>query len=111
MMRVLTEIESQNETFLNKKGIPFVKVLMTQNILSHHIFDATQSIVKFLKGERIHDFDLQGSGEKNISQPICLRLRERRLLIRLFIRLLREGTNVCGLVRRYYQSHLLMTYI
>lgn len=64
MMRVLTEIESQNETFLNKKGIPFVKVLMTQNILSHHIFDATQSIVKFLKGERIHDFDLQGSGEK-----------------------------------------------
>lgn len=63
-MRVLTDIESQNENFLNELGVHFVKVLMTENILSHHIFDATQSIEKFLKEEGIHDFAMQGRGEK-----------------------------------------------
>lgn len=63
-MRNLTDIESRNESFLKERNIHFVKVLMTENILSHHIFDATQSIVLFLKEEGIHDFDSQGSGEK-----------------------------------------------
>ena len=63
-MRELTEIESRNESFLKERNIHFAKVLMTENILSHHIFDATQSIDRFLKEEDIHDFDLQVSGEK-----------------------------------------------
>lgn len=64
-MRVLTEIESQNENFLNERGIHFAKVLMTENILSHHIFDATQSICMFLKNEGVHDFESQNYGEKS----------------------------------------------
>ena len=63
-MRNLTEIESRNESFLKERNIHFAKVLMTENILSHHIFDATQSIDRFLKEEGIHDFGLQSSGEK-----------------------------------------------
>lgn len=63
-MRKLTEIESRNESFLEERNIHFAKVLMTENILSHHIFDATQSIVSFLKEEGIHDFESQGCGEK-----------------------------------------------
>ena len=63
-MRNLTEIESRNESFLKERNIHFAKVLMTENILSHHIFDATQSIDHFLKEEGIHDFDLQFGGEK-----------------------------------------------
>lgn len=63
-MRDLTEIEIRNESFLKERNIHFSKVLMTENILSHHIFDATQSIVRFLKEENIHDFDLQCCGEK-----------------------------------------------
>ena len=63
-MRNLTDIESRNESFLKERNIHFAKVLMTENILSHHIFDATQFIDHFLKEEGIHDFDLQRSGEK-----------------------------------------------
>ena len=63
-MRDLTEIENRNESFLKERNIYFAKVLMTENILSHHIFDATQSIDCFLKEEGIHDFDLQDCGEK-----------------------------------------------
>ena len=63
-MRELTLIESMNEGYLKKHGIHFTKVLMTENILSHHIFDATQSINQFLKDEGIHDYESQGFGEK-----------------------------------------------
>ena len=63
-MRYLTEIENQNESFLKERNIHFAKVLMTENILSHHIFDVTQDVVRFLKEEDVHNFDLQKYGEK-----------------------------------------------
>lgn len=79
-MRTLTEIESLNESYLIKQDIRFVKVLMTENILSHHIFDATQSIVRFLKEEGIHDFESQGSGEKKYIKTRLLTFK-RELII------------------------------
>lgn len=63
-MRTLTEIESQNESFLKERGIHFAKVLLTENILSHHIFDATQSVDKYLREAGVHDFNSQNNGEK-----------------------------------------------
>ncbi len=79
-MRALTEIESKNELFLNEVGINFVKVLMTQNILSHYIFDATRSIINFLKNEGIHDFDSQNDGEKTyITTHLLTFKREQKI--------------------------------
>lgn len=63
-MRALTEIESKNESYLNSLGIHYAKVLMTENILSHHIFDATQTLIRFLKEEGVYDFDSHNKGEK-----------------------------------------------
>lgn len=77
-MRSLTEIESQNESFLKDRGIHFTKVLMTKNILSHHIFDATQTINKFLKDEGIHDFDSQGFGEKTYITTHLLTFKDEK---------------------------------
>lgn len=79
-MRTLTEIEIQNESFLKERGVHFVKVLMTENILSHHIFDATQSIDRFLKEEGIHDFDTQRSGEKKYLNTHLLTFKEERII-------------------------------
>lgn len=77
-MRDLTEIELQNEKFLWEHEIRFVKVLMTRNILSHHIFDATQSINKFLKEEGIHDYGSQKCGEKRYILTHLLTFKEER---------------------------------
>lgn len=63
-MRALTELESKNESYLKSFGIHYAKVLMTENILSHHIFDATQALIRFLKEEGVHDFDSLNRGEK-----------------------------------------------
>lgn len=63
-MRPLLEIEIKNEHFLKEQGIRFVKVLMTKNVLSHHIFDAARSIVKYFKEEDIFDFESLSPGEK-----------------------------------------------
>lgn len=79
-MRDLTEIEIQNENFLKKLGIRYAKVLMTKNILSHHIFDATQSIDLFLKEEGIHDFDLQSCGEKTYITSHLLTFKGEQIL-------------------------------
>ena len=62
--RKLSELELQNEDFLKEKGIHFAKVLLTENILSHAIFDATQEISRFLKEEGIHDFSQQANGKE-----------------------------------------------
>ena len=78
-MRALTELESQNQIFLKKHGIRFAMVVMTKNILSHHIFDATQSIVKFLKEESIHDFGTQKCGEKRYISTHLLTFKEERI--------------------------------
>ena len=63
-MRKLSELELQNEGFLKEKGIHFAKVQLTENILSHAIFDATQEITKFLREEGIHDFSHQANGKE-----------------------------------------------
>lgn len=63
-MRDLTRIESKNESYLKSLGIHYAKVLMTENILSHHIFDATQILIRFLKEEGVYDFDSLNRGEK-----------------------------------------------
>lgn len=79
-MRELTEIEIQNESFLKGLGIRYAKVLMTENILSHHIFDASQSIERFLKEEHIHDFDSQNNGEKKYITTHLLTFKEERII-------------------------------
>lgn len=79
-MRELTEIEIQNESFLKGQGIRYAKVLMTENILSHHIFDASQSIERFLKEEHIHDFDSQNNGEKKYITTHLLTFKEERII-------------------------------
>ena len=79
-MRELTEIEIQNESFLKKHEIRFAKVLLTKNILSHHIFDASQSIERFLKEEQVHDFDSQINGEKKYITTHMLTFKEDRII-------------------------------
>ena len=79
-MRELTEIEIQNESFLKEHGIHFAKVLLTENILSHHIFDASQSIERFLKEEQVHDFDSQINGEKKYITTHLLTFKEDRII-------------------------------
>lgn len=62
-MRELSELEMQNEEFLANKGISFTTVMMTNNILSHSIFDANRQIVKYLKDQGLHDYALQKNGK------------------------------------------------
>lgn len=62
-MRELSELEKQNEEFLVNKRISFTTVMMTHNILSHSIFDANKKIVKYLKEQGLHDYDLQKNGK------------------------------------------------
>ena len=49
--------------FLVNKRISFTTVMMTHNILSHSIFDANKQIVKYLKKQGLHDYDLQKNGK------------------------------------------------
>ena len=62
-MRELSELEKQNEEFLVNKRISFTTVMMTHNILSHSIFDANKQIVKYIKEQGLHDYDLQKNGK------------------------------------------------
>ena len=62
-MRELSELKKQNEEFLVNKRISFTTVMMTHNILSHSIFDANKQIVKYLKEQGLHDYDLQKNGK------------------------------------------------
>ncbi|WP_295437145.1 hypothetical protein [uncultured Prevotella sp.] len=62
-MRELSELEKQNEEFLVNKRISFTTVMMTHNILSHSIFDANKQIVKYLKEQGLHDYDIQKNGK------------------------------------------------
>ena len=61
-MRELSELEKFNVDYLADQEIPFVAVMMTENILSHAIFDATRQIVTFLKQNAIHDYSQQEKG-------------------------------------------------
>lgn len=79
-MRALTELEIQNEEFLRKNEIHYAEVFMTENILSHHIFDATYSMVKLLKNENVHDYDTQRSGEKTFIKTHLLTFKEEIIM-------------------------------
>ena len=64
-MRELTVLETQNIEYVSDKGIKFAFVLLTENILSHSIFDATRQMVAFLKECGIHDFSTQQNGTEH----------------------------------------------
>lgn len=53
-----------NAEYLNAKGIQYVLVCLTQNILKHGIFDAKVALRNLLKEQNVHDYDAQKSGEK-----------------------------------------------
>ena len=63
-MRALSELEKLNIEYLDKKGIRYVLVCLTQNILHHGIFDAKVSLRTLLKENRVHDYSTQRPGEK-----------------------------------------------
>lgn len=67
-MRTLSELEQMNTEYLTKKGIQYVLVCLTQNILHHGIFDAKVALRDLLREMSVHDYDTQNPGDK-ISIP------------------------------------------
>lgn len=67
-MRALSELEKVNTEFLDKMGVQYVLVCLTQNILRHGIFDATVALRNLLKEKSVHDYSNQRPGDK-ISIP------------------------------------------
>ncbi len=63
-MRALTELEEMNTEYLDKKGIQYVLVCLTQNILHHGIFDAKVALRDLLQNTGVHDYSTQHPGEK-----------------------------------------------
>lgn len=63
-MRALTELEEMNTEYLDKKGILYVLVCLTQNILHHGIFDAKVALRELLQKTGVHDYSTQQPGEK-----------------------------------------------
>ena len=63
-MRALSELEQMNTEYLNKKGIQYVLVCLTQNILHHGIFDAKVALRNLLREKSVHDYDAQKPGDK-----------------------------------------------
>jgi hypothetical protein len=53
-----------NTEYLNKKGIQYALVCLTQNILHHGIFDAKVSLRDLLRERDVHDYDSQRPGDK-----------------------------------------------
>ena len=67
-MRSLSELEQMNTEYLNKKGIQYVLICLTQNILRHGIFDAKVALRNLLKEKSVHDYSTQNPGDR-ISIP------------------------------------------
>lgn len=103
-MRKRTELEMQNEEYLSNKGIAFVTIVLTANILSHSIFDANRQIVKYLKEQGIHDYASQEKGKsaKVLIDTHILSFKEEVFRSRLSTKQVQEVTSVCGLVQKYY---------
>lgn len=55
--------EERNISFLQKKGITYATVRLTENILKHSIFDANRMIRSFLREQNIHNFEEQKFGK------------------------------------------------
>ena len=53
-----------NTEYLDKKGILYVLVCLTQNILHHGIFDAKVALRELLQNTGVHDYSTQQPGEK-----------------------------------------------
>lgn len=112
-MRELSELEMQNEEFLANKGISFTTVMMTNNILSHSIFDANRQIVKYLKEQGLHDYALQKNGkdERVMIKTHILTFTEDVLSKYHYTKLAQEETNECGLVQLYCLMLMIMIYL
>ncbi len=63
-MRALSELEIMNTEYLDKKGLQYVLICLTQNILHHGIFDAKVALRALLKEKGVHDYSSQQPGEK-----------------------------------------------
>lgn len=63
-MRALTTLEEMNTEYLDKKGVQYVLVCLTQNILHHGIFDAKVALRELLQNNGVHDYSTQQPGEK-----------------------------------------------
>lgn len=67
-MRALSELEKVNTEYLDKMGVQYVLICLTQNILRHGIFDATVALRNLLKEKSVHNYSNQSPGDK-ISIP------------------------------------------
>lgn len=76
-MRTITELEKMNLDYLNNHGIRFVLINLTQNILSHAIFDAKRELRDWLKESGIHDYSAQESGQKAIIKTYILTFKKQ----------------------------------
>ncbi len=63
-MKELSELEQMNTKYLDKKGVQYTLICLTQNILRHGIFDAKVALRNLLKEKSVHDYDAQKPGEK-----------------------------------------------
>lgn len=63
-MRALSELEQMNAEYLNKKGVQYVLICLTQNILRHGIFDAKVALRNLMKEKAVHDYSTQNPGDK-----------------------------------------------
>ena len=63
-MRALSELEQVNTEYLDKKGVQYVLICLTQNILRHGIFEAKVALQMLLKETNVHDYSTQQPGEK-----------------------------------------------
>lgn len=67
-MRALSELQQVNTEYLDKKGVQYVLICLTQNILRHGIFDAKVALRNLLKEKSVHDYSTQHPGDR-ISIP------------------------------------------
>ena len=64
----MSELEQVNTEYLDKKGVQYVLICLTQNILRHGIFDARVALRNLLKEKSVHDYSTQHPGDR-ISIP------------------------------------------
>ena len=55
-------LEKGNILFLERIGIPYATVRLSENILKHSIFDANMEIRSLLRNNGLHDYEQQGLG-------------------------------------------------
>lgn len=63
-MRALSELEQMNTEYMNTRGIQYVLVCLTPNILHHGILDAKVALRNLLRDKSVHDYGAQRPGDK-----------------------------------------------